>query len=75
MKPNKISFEFLKTKKANWVVNYESPEIGFNIHGKPDCVEEMYLNLMDCYHSLPDLKEYTDNSYIRIEKDVMKDDT
>ena len=58
MKPGKVRFEFLKTNKGNWVINYDSPDVGFNLHGKPEYVKQMYENMGYTYAPMPRITEF-----------------
>lgn len=50
MKANKVKFEFLKTNKGNWVINYEHPDVGFNLHGKPEYVKT-HVSVVESWQS------------------------
>ena len=67
MKPNKIRFEFLKTNKGNFVINYDSPDVGFNLHGKPEYVKQMYVMLRQIYPKLPEAYTFMSNQHLLVE--------
>ncbi len=69
MKANKVRFEFIKTNKGNWVINYEHPDVGFNLHGKPEYVKLMYQWLI---HGNPDMLrpyEFENKSHLLVEEE------
>lgn len=74
MKSNKMKFEFLKTNKGNFVINYESPNVGFNIHGRPDDVSKMYAKLQEIQPTLPEPNSFMSNHHFLVETEVDEDE-
>lgn len=74
MKPNKVRFEFLKTNKGNWVINYEHPDVGFNLHGKPDVVRNMYQLLTQGCSDAPKVREFEYKYHYLVEEEYEEED-
>ena len=74
MKPNKVRFEFLKTNKGNWVINYEHPDVGFNLHGKPEEVRAMYQWLIHGNSNIPRSHEFEHKYHYLVEEEYEEED-
>ena len=72
MKQNKVRFEFLKTQKGNWVINYEHPDGGFNLHGKPEYVKFMYQWLKNSNPDAPKMNEFEYKYHYLVEEEYEK---
>ena len=74
MKKNKVRFEFLKTNKGNWVINYESPDVGFNLHGKPEYVKLMYQWLKNSNPDIPKIHEFEYKYHYLVEEEYEEEE-
>ena len=58
---NEISIKFFRTKTGNVNIRYGSPTIGFEIHGSPNEVYEVYRNI------------YLDNTFGELNLEALPD--